>query len=562
MSVVDRKYNSYDAIVIGSGITGGWAAKELCEKGLKVLLLERGRDVKHITDYTTAMLNPWDFKYRLYHTEKEYEENPIYASQSDAGDGLFYVKDKDHPFIQEKPFKWVRGYQVGGKSLTWGRQCYRWGDIDFEANSKDGIGVDWPIRYKDIAPWYDYVEKFVGISGQAESLPHLPDGDFLPPMELNCIEKHLRESIQKNSEQRVLTIARVANLTRGWDNRGPCQYRNLCSRGCPYGGYFSSNSATLPVAAATGNLTIRPFSVVRNLIYNDRTQKADGVSVIDANTHEIMEFYAKIIFVNASTIASTSILLNSRSARFPNGMGNDSGQLGHNLMDHHSSTGASGTHDGYQDQYYKGRRPCGFLIPRYRNLSGDEGLKFSRGYNLQGTGFRQEWEASKMLSGFGESYKRSLTTPGPWNVWMGGWGECLPYFDNKISLDNEQKDKWGLPQVRIDFAFGSNEKAMMEDIMVSSAQMLEDAGFQNIEQFSYPKVGGATVHEMGTARMGHDPATSVLNKNNQIHGVSNVFVTDGSCMTSSACQNPSLTYMALTARACDFAYRQLKSGAL
>lgn len=562
MSVVDRKYNSYDAIVIGSGITGGWAAKELCEKGLKVLLLERGRDVKHITDYTTAMLNPWDFKYRLYHTEKEYEENPIYASQSDAGDGLFYVKDKDHPFIQEKPFKWVRGYQVGGKSLTWGRQCYRWGDIDFEANSKDGIGVDWPIRYKDIAPWYDYVEKFVGISGQAESLPHLPDGDFLPPMELNCIEKHLRESIQKNSEQRVLTIARVANLTRGWDNRGPCQYRNLCSRGCPYGGYFSSNSATLPVAAATGNLTIRPFSVVRNLIYNDRTQKADGVSVIDANTHEIMEFYAKIIFVNASTIASTSILLNSRSARFPNGMGNDSGQLGHNLMDHHSSTGASGTHDGYQDQYYKGRRPCGFLIPRYRNLSGDEGLKFSRGYNLQGTGFRQEWEASKMLSGFGESYKRSLTTPGPWNVWMGGWGECLPYFDNKISLDNEQKDKWGLPQVRIDFAFGSNEKAMMEDIMVSSAKMLEDAGFQNIEQFSYPKVGGATVHEMGTARMGHDPATSVLNKNNQIHGVSNVFVTDGSCMTSSACQNPSLTYMALTARACDFAYRQLKSGAL
>lgn len=562
MSVVDRKYNSYDAIVIGSGITGGWAAKELCEKGLKVLLLERGRDVKHITDYKTAMLNPWDFKYRLYHTEKEYEENPIYASQSDAGDGLFYVKDKDHPFIQDKPFKWVRGYQLGGKSLTWGRQCYRWGDIDFEANSKDGIGVDWPIRYKDIAPWYDYVEKFVGISGQAESLPHLPDGDFLPAMELNCIEKHLRESIKKNSEQRVLTIARVANLTRGWDNRGPCQYRNLCSRGCPYGGYFSSNSATLPVAAATGNLTIRPFSVVRNLIYNDRTQKADGVSVIDTNTHEIMEFYAKIIFVNASTIASTSILLNSRSARFPNGLGNDSGQLGHNLMDHHSSAGASGSHDGFQDHYYKGRRPCGFLIPRYRNLRGDEGLKFSRGYNLQGTGFRREWEASKMLSGFGESYKKSLTTPGPWNVWMGGWGECLPYFENKISLDNEQKDKWGLPLVRIDFAFGSNEKAMMEDIMVSSAQMLEDAGFSDIEQFSYPKVGGATVHEMGTARMGHDPATSVLNKNNQIHGVSNVFVTDGSCMTSSACQNPSLTYMALTARACDFAYRQLKSGLL
>lgn len=560
MNAVDRKHHTYDAIVIGSGITGGWAAKELCQKGLKVLLLERGRDVKHITDYTTANLNPWDFKYRLRHTLKDYEENPIFASTSDAGDDLFFVKDKDYPYVQETPFKWIRGYQVGGRSLNWGRQCYRWSDLDFEANKKEGIGVDWPIRYKDIAPWYDYVERFVGISGQPEFLPHLPDGCLLPAMELNCIEKHLKASISKNEEHRVLTIARVANLTRGWNGRGPCEYRNLCSRGCPYGGYFSSNSATLPAAVETGNLTIRPFSIVEELVYNDETKTAEEVIVIDTVTHEKMRFYAKIIFVNASTIASTAILLNSKSERFPNGLGNDSGQLGRNLMDHHSAAGASGTYDGYEDQYYMGRRPCGFLIPRYRNLIDNEGHNFIRGYNLQGIGSREEWEAkSASLKGFGEAYKNTLTKPGQWNIWMGGWGECLPYFDNRVSLDEELKDQWGIPLVKINFSFGENEQKMMQDIQNSSAEMLEKAGFKNIVKFCYPKAGGATVHEMGTARMGYDPESSVLNENNQIHGVKNVFVTDGSCMTSSACQSPSLTYMALTARACDFAYRKLKA---
>ena len=555
--------NTYDAIVIGSGISGGWAAMELCKKGLKTLLLDRGRDVKHIVDYPTATLNPWDFKLGFNNTLADIAADPVQSQGYTPANKHFYVRDAEHPYIQDKPFNWFRGYQVGGRSLTWGRQTYRLSDLDFEANAKEGIAVDWPIRYKDIDPWYKYVESFIGVSGQKEGLNHLPDGEFLSPMELNCIEKHLGNSIKKNDENRLLTIARIANLTRGWDSRGPCQNRNLCSRGCPFGGYFSSNSSTIPAAFATGNLTLRPHSVVSEIIYDEKLQKAKGVRVIDALTHEVHEFYSKIVFLNASTIASAAILLNSTSGRFTNGLGNDSGQIGHNLMDHHSSAGASGMHNSFKDQYYKGRRPCGFLIPRYRNVKEGEGLNFKRGYNIQGHGERQEWiDRSATLTGFGEDFKAELTTPGPWTVWMAGWGECLPDFKNKVALDTELKDPYGLPLIKIDFEFGDNEHKMMDDIKNTSGEMLEKAGFKDINQFNYKSPGGSTVHEMGTARMGNDSKTSVLNKFNQMHDVKNVFITDGSCMTSSACQNPSLTYMALTARACQFAYEELKKGNL
>lgn len=559
----NRDEDIYDAIVIGSGISGGWAAMELCKKGLKTLLLERGRDVKHISDYTTANLNPWDFEHRLQNTQKDKQDNPVQSSIYDESNKMFFVDDKKHPYIQTNPFNWVRGYQVGGRSLTWGRQCYRLSDLDFEANMREGIAVDWPIRYKDIAPWYDYVEDFIGVSGSNEGLKHLPDGHFLPGMELNCIEKHLAESIKRNDEHRLLTIARVANLTRGWDKRGPCQYRNLCSRGCPFGGYFSSNSSTIPAALATGNLTLRPFSTVSEILYDSQSKKAKGVRIIDTITKKNYEFFAKIIFLNASTIPTAAILLNSKSDRFPEGLGNDSGQIGHNLMDHHSSAGASGTHAGFSDKYYKGRRPCGFLIPRYRNLEGTEKMNFTRGYNLQGHGERMEWKDVVIKEGgFGKSFKEKLTTPGPWTVWMAGWGECLPYYENKIELDLDQKDEWGLPLVKIDFSYHENEHHMMDDIGRSSGEMLDKAGFKDIDIFNYKKVPGSTIHEMGTARMGFDSKTSVLNANNQLHDVKNVFITDGSCMTSSACQNPSLTYMALTARACDFAFSELKKGNL
>lgn len=553
--------NTYDAIVVGSGISGGWAAMELCRKGLKTLLLERGRDVAHITDYPTANLNPWDFKLGFNNTLADLANDPVQSQAYNPEDRHFYVRDNEHPYIQEKPFNWFRGYHVGGRSLTWGRQCYRLSDLDFTANLKDGAGVDWPIRYADLAPWYSYVESFIGVSGQKEGLSQLPDGEFLTPMELNCIERHLAESIKKEETSRLLTIARVANLTRGWDNRGPCQNRNLCARGCPFGGYFSSNSSTLPAAMATGNLTLRPFSVVSEVLYNAQSNQARGVRIVDAITSEVHEFYSKVLFLNASTIATAAILLNSTSSRFPDGFGNDSGQVGHNLMDHHSSAGAYGIHDGFKDQYYKGRRPCGFLIPRFRNLKDTEKLPFNRGYNIQGHGERQEWmDKSETLNGFGKDFKAQLTTPGPWTVWMAGWGECLPYFDNKVSLHQSEKDKFGQPMVKIDFEFRNNEHQMMDDIKTASAEMLEKGGFRDIDIFNYNKPGGSTVHEMGTARMGHDPHTSVLNRNNQMHGAKNVFITDGSCMTSSASQNPSLTYMALTARACAFAVEELKNG--
>ena len=554
--------NSFDAIVVGSGISGGWAAKELTEKGLKTLVIERGRNVEHIKDYTTASMAPWEFPHHLYNTVADREENPVQSTNYNEATKHFFVNDKEHPYIQETPFMWVRGYQVGGRSLTWGRQSYRLSELDFEANAKDGIAVDWPIRYKDIAPWYDYVENFVGISGQCEGLPHLPDGQFLPPMEMNCIETEFTQKVKEKYNDRIVTIGRVANLSKGWNGRGPCQYRNLCARGCPFSGYFSSNAATLPAAMQTGNMTLLPDSIVVEVLYSEETRKATGVRVMNSHTKQVTDYFARVIFLNASTIATASILLQSVSRSFPNGLGNSSGQVGHNLMDHFTGTGAIGQSDLFQDQYYSGRRPTGIYIPRFRNRTGDQPRKdYIRGYGYQGIGSRTEWmEQMETLPGFGSDYKRQLLKPGPWVLWMGAWGETLPYYENRVALDADKKDQWGLPLVKIHFEYHENEKAMRKDILASAEEMLTTAGFHSIHSYNHEDPGGSAVHEMGTARMGRDPKTSVLNGFNQMHDVKNVFITDGSCMTSSACQNPSLTYMALTARACDYAVGALKRG--
>ncbi|HEY8971883.1 MAG TPA: GMC family oxidoreductase [Puia sp.] len=559
------KDHTFDAIVVGSGISGGWAAKELCEKGLRTLVLERGRNVEHIRDYPTASLNPWDFEYRLNNTEKEKEEDPIRTAYGDAGSTLFFVKDGEHPYIQEKdPFIWVRGYQVGGRSLTWGRQTYRLSDLDFEANLRDGHGVDWPIRYKDLAPWYDYVESYIGVSGQKEDWPWLPDGNFLPPMEMNCIEDHYSKSVRSRFSDRIVTSARTTNLSRGWNGRGPCQYRNLCSRGCPFGGYFSSNAATLPAAAATGKLTLQPDSIVLEVLYDEQKSRASGVRVMNAHTRAVTEYYAQIIFLNASTIATAALLLSSTSRRWPQGLGNSSDQVGRNLMDHFTGTGAEADFDGLKDEYYFGRKPIGIYIPRYRNVSPATTRKdYIRGFGLQGKGARAEWhENGARLQGFGQDFKKQLLQPGPWTMWVGGWGETLPYADNRVTLDAARKDKWGLPLVKIAFEYHDNEKNMSKDIHDDINEMLSTAGFTNIRSYSYLQPGGWAVHEMGTVRMGRDPKSSVLNGFNQMHEVKNVFITDGSCMTSSATANPSLTYMALTARACDYAVSEMKKGNL
>jgi choline dehydrogenase-like flavoprotein len=556
--------NTYDAIVVGSGISGGWAAKELCEKGLKTLVLERGRNVEHIKDYNTAFSAPWQFPHHLNNSLQEEKENPVQSAAYNEASKHFYVSDREHPYVQETPFNWIRGYQVGGRSLTWGRQCYRLSDLDFEANQKEGIGVDWPIRYKDIAPWYDYVETFAGISGSPEGLAHLPDGQFLPPMEMTCIEDHFSRQVKKHYTDRTVTIGRVANLTKGWKGRGPCQYRNLCDRGCPFSGYFSSNAATLPVAAATGNMTLLPDAIVIEVIFDAQTKKAKGVRVMNAHTKQVTEYFSRILFLNASTIATAAILLNSTSPACPEGLGNSSGQLGHNLMDHFIGTGAMGQHELFSDQYYFGRRPTGIYIPRFRNIGKETARNdYKRGFAYQASGSRMEWaEQGARLEGFGEGFKKELLTPGPWTMWMGAWGETLPYFDNRISLDKDRKDQWGLPLVKIHFEYHDNEIAMRKDIATSAVDMLQAAGFENISAYSHALPGGTAVHEMGTARMGNDPKTSVLNGFNQLHDAKNVFVTDGSCMTSAACQNPSLTYMALTARACDHAVSELKKNNL
>ena len=556
------KVNTYDAIVVGSGISGGWAAKELCEKGLKVLLLERGRNIEHVKDYDTAMKAPWEFKHRGRLTLEQKRTHPI---QSRAGsysefNEKFWVNDLECPYTEVKRFDWFRGYHVGGRSLMWGRGCLRLSEMDFEANAKDGFGVDWPVRYKDISPWYDYVERFVGVNGQNEGLSQLPDGQFLPPMQMNCVEKSVKKRIEEHYDRhRMMTIYRMANLTVPHLGRGSCQYRNLCSRGCPFGGYFSTQSSTLPAAVATGNLTLRPFSIVNSVIYDKDKKRATGVRVIDAETNETMEFYSKVIFLNGSTLGTTFILLNSTSEVFPNGLGNGSGQLGHNLMDHHFQIGASGRAEGFDDKYYYGRRPAGIYIPRFRNLDNkNDNRGYIRGFHYGGGASRTGWHHAIAEMSYGAGLKDEATVPGPWVMGLGSFGEMLPYYENTVTLDHSKKDKWGQPLLSIDCEFKENEKKMRVDMMNDAAEILEVAGMKDIKTFDNGAVPGMAIHEMGTARMGHDPKTSVVNKWNQMHEVNNVFVTDGAFMTSSACQNPSLTYMAFTARACDYAVKELK----
>lgn len=557
--------NTYDAIVVGTGISGGWAAKELCEKGLKTLVLERGPMVQHPVDYPTANMDKWDFKAGDKITQEIRKRQPKQSRTNyvnTESTSHFFVDDNKHPYNEDKRFDWIRGYHVGGRSLLWGRQSYRMSDFDFEANAKDGVAVDWPIRYKDLAPWYSYVEKYVGISGEKLGLPHLPDSEFLKPMQLNCVEDELKNAVAKKYTDRVITIGRVAHITEGTKpglGRNTCQYRNRCRRGCPFGAYFSSNSSTLPAAEATGNMTLRPNSVVSKVLYNADSKKATGVRMIDAETNEVIDFKAKVVFLCASTVASTSILMQSTSDRFPNGMGNDSGELGHNLMDHHFRLGATANVEGHEDKYYTGRRPNGIYIPRFRNIGGATNRKdYIRGYGYQGGASRGNWTEIVNEMRYGQDLKEAVMAPGGWRIGMTGFGETLPYHDNKMYLDHNKKDQWGLPTVTFDAEIKENEKIMRKDIMVQAAEMLDAAGFKNIEQFDKGYSMGLGIHEMGTARMGRDPKTSVLNKYNQLHEVANVYVTDGSGMTSAGNQNPSLTYMALTARAVDHAVKELK----
>lgn len=555
------KENQFDAIVVGSGISGGWAAKELCEKGLKTLVLERGRDVQHIKDYPTMNKAPWELDNRGMESndvkENHYVQIKTYAFTE--GNKHFFVNDKENPYTtpDDKEFRWIRGYQVGGRSLTWGRQSYRLSDIDFEANLKEGIGVDWPIRYNDIAPWYDYVEQFIGVSGQNEGLEQLPDGKFLPPMDMFCVETKIKSVIENNWNDRKMIMGRTANITKNHNGRTACQYRNMCSRGCPFGGYFCSNSSTLPAAEVTGNLTLRPHSIVESVIYDEQKGKATGVRVIDAVTNETKEYFAKIIFLNASTLGSTWIMLNSKSTRFPNGLGNTSGTLGKYLMDHHFKVSSRAEFEGFEDKYHYGYRPNGIYVPRFRNLK-EKHPDFIRGYGMQGGANRLGWGYGNRKLGFGAEFKEELMKPGPWEMTFLAFGECLPYEDNVAKLNPNVTDKWGLPTLHISAEFKDNEYAMRKDMAITTHEMLEAAGGKNIQTSDTDDVPGYGIHEMGTARMGRDPKTSMLNSHNQLHEVPNVFVTDGAAMTSSASQNPSLTYMALTARAVHFAVDQLK----
>jgi len=554
--------NTYDAIVVGSGISGGWAAKELCEKGLKTLVLERGRNVEHIKDYTGTEKNIWELTHHNKLTDEDRKNSPIQSKcyAFDEVSKKFFVNDIENPYTQVKRFDWIRGNHVGGRSLMWGRQSYRWSDIDFEANGKDGHGVDWPIRYKDLAPWYSYAEKFAGINGNRDGLPQLPDGEFLPAMEMNCLEKHVAARLKESYNDRVMIMGRSANHTKQVGDRGPCQYRNKCHQGCPFGGYFSSNSATLPAARATGNLTLRPDSIVLEVIYDKDKKRATGVRILDAVTMKTEEYYARIIFLNASTLGTAHILLHSVSDAFPNGLGNSSQQVGHNLMDHHYGVGAHGSFEGFADQYYYGRRPNGIYIPRFRNISEkSKRSDYVRGFGYQGGASRGRVENGE---GIGIELKEKLTEPGNWSMGIAAWGEHLPYYENKVTLNKDKKDKWGLPTLDVDCEFRENEKIMRKDMMECAQEMLEKAGIKDVKTFDSDPAPGFCIHEMGTARMGRDPKTSVLNGNNQMHEVKNVFVTDGACMASSACQNPSLTYMALTARAGDFAVNELKKGNL
>jgi len=565
---------TYDAIVVGSGITGGWAAKELTEKGLRTLMIERGRDVVHRKDYITEHKPSWELPLRdarLSVGTKGAEEYPIQArtGQFRESNKHFFIKDKKNPYIEDKPFTWIQGDQVGGKSLIWGRQVYRWSDLDFEANLRDGHGVDWPIRYADIAPWYSYVERFIGVSGEKLGLTQLPDGEFQPPMEMNAGEKLVKAGIERAFPDRHVTIGRVAILTQPLNGRLPCHYCGPCERGCSTGSYFSTQASTLPAARATQRLTVLPNSIVHSVIYDASTNRVTGVRVVDTVTKQTQEYQARVVFLCASTLATTRLLLNSTSPRFPNGLANSSGVLGHYLMDHHFLAGAGGSIEGLLDHYYQGNRPNGIYIPRFRNLGDDASRRdYVRGFGYQGGAGRQGWGRGGGERGFGVELKRKLHDPGHWSMGMTGFGECLPREDNYVEL-SDQKDEFGIPLLKIHCTWGDNELAMRRDMAASAGEMLEAAGCKNVHTYdAYRGSGqlgaepGFAIHEMGTARMGRDPKTSVLNAYNQAHDVPNLFVTDGACMASSSCVNPSITYMALTARACDHAVEELKRGNL
>ena len=552
---------TYDALIVGSGITGGWAAKELTEKGLNVLMLEAGRMIVPEKDYVEHV-PIWEMKYRGWDDRAQREKTQrieIASGVCDEFSHQFFVNDLENPYTTApgKPYTWVRGRQLGGKSITWGRQTYRWSDLDFEANAKEGIAIDWPIRYKDIAPWYDYVEEFAGISGQAEGLPQLPDGKFLPSMEMTCVEQDLRNAIAKYYDDRIVTIGRCAVLTRVHKGRAACHYCGECQRGCITQSYFSSLNSTLPAALKTGRLTIRPFSVVHSVMFDSNTRRVTGVRVIDGQTKQALEFKAKVIFLNAGSFESARILLNSATPEFPNGLANSSGELGHNIMDHHMGSGAVGMMPGHLDKVPFGNRPNGIYIPRFRNVKTKQ-KDFLRGYGYQGGTNREGWSRGSTLAGFGPSFKKTLTMPGPWRIGIGGFGECLPSHDNFVEIDRENVDAWGIPVLRFNCQWSENELRMSRDIAVQAAEMLAAAGATDIVVEQKITEPGRAIHEMGAARMGRDPKSSVLNSFNQAHDVKNLFVTDGACMVSSSCVNPSITYMALTARACDYAVSQIK----
>jgi choline dehydrogenase-like flavoprotein len=554
--------NTYDAIVIGSGISGGWAAKELCEKGLRTLVLERGRPVEHIKDYPTASLAPWELKHRGRITTDTLKQNPLISKAAGYGedDQHFFVKDKDHPYVQEKPFEWIRGYQVGGKSLTWGRCTQRWSDFEFNGPKRFDYGWDWPIRYTDVAPWYSHVEKFIGVCGNKDGLEAMPDGEFLPPFELNCVEQHLKESILKNYGNRYLVHARWAHLTKPNQihldqNRGKCQARNLCMRGCPFGGYFSSNSSTLPWAAKTGNLTIRPFSVVHSIIYDEKKQRASGVHVIDSETKQATEFFAKIIFVNGSTLNSNLILLNSTSKRFPNGLGNDSGILGKYICFHNYRGWMNGVMEGFEDKYVYGRNPTDTIIANYRNLHKQD-ADFVGGFTTYAGAYRERGDGDRCPEQIGSNFKEAMTEPDPWHVYAYLQGETIPKKTNHVRLSADQKDQWDMPLLITSVGYDDNDEKLLQDFFVQTEEMLSKAGVKNIQHNDSKQAPGLDIHEMGGCRIGNDSETSMLDKWNSLHHCKNVFVTDGACMTSTGNQSPSILYMTLTARAANY---ELKS---
>ena len=551
---------NYDAIVVGSGISGGWAAKELTEKGLKVLVLERGRMIEHVKDYVNANKEAWDYPHRGRRTQQMINDYPVLKRDYPLNETNldYWASDKDSPYTEVKRYDWFRGYHFGGRSLMWGRQSYRWSDFDFEANKKDGIAIDWPVRYKEIEPWYDHVEKFAGISGNRDGLAQLPDGQFLPPMDMNCVEKDVAARMKEYYKgARAMIIGRTANLTQAIQERTACQFRNKCWLGCPFGGYFSTQSSTYPAAMKTGNLTVRTWSIVTKILYDKDKKRATGVEVLDAENNKTYTYNAKIIFLNASTFNSTWIMMNSATDIWPEGLGSSSGELGHNVMDHHLGVGASGNVDGYEDKYYFGRRANGIYIPRYRNLFGDK-QDYLRGFGYQGGAGRQGWGRELAEVTIGGAFKDALTEPGGWTMGMGGFGEILPDHSNKVTLDKTRKDKWGLNILSFDVELKENELKMRKAMLADAIEMLTAAGVKDIKGHDDNPFQGRGIHEMGTARMGADPKTSVLNKFNQVWDAPNVFVTDGSFMASAACVNPSLTYMAFTARAVDHAVSELK----